>query len=225
MCNTCGPLSAMSLMTCHAFPQFSVRAHLFCRLPHLYISNGLLRIHMPKSHSLHVLEPWASLFGAPESSTVPPSSQPLGLLLFPLKCPWNPQTPVSRCLPSGGPLLWYLGALTGDTLASTFPLPVLIGHRGQNVLSKRLLCACHHPAQKPPITASWAPSVLWSGTLPLPRLANLPFSIDLPLLCLLLAPARSVYSLWWVLVMNKTMVRLCQGPSLSGWDASARGLG
>lgn len=106
-----------------------------------------------------------------------------------------------------------------------FPLPVLIGHRGQNVLSKRLLCACHHPAQKPPITASWAPSVLWSGTLPLPRLANLPFSIDLPLLCLLLAPARSVYSLRWVLVMNKTMVRLCQGPSLSGWDASARGLG
>lgn len=96
--------------------------HLCWRPPHPHISHYLLRFHMPKSNSPQVLEPWASLFGAPVSSTVPPPGHPLGLLLLPSKCPWNTPTLVNCRFLSGGPLLPCLGPgrLTREALAPTF---------------------------------------------------------------------------------------------------------
>lgn len=101
----------------------------------------------PSPDSLQVLEPWASLFGAAVSSAVPPSSQPLGLLLFPSKYPWNPLTLVNRYFPSGGPLLRCLRPGSSDQRCSPSSLPRL-----ERSFQKTTLCM-PPPTQRSPITA------------------------------------------------------------------------
>lgn len=115
---------------------FSARPHLSGRLPHRHNSHSA-QTHMSKSRLSAGHEPWASLFGALVSSTVPPSGQPLGFLLLPSKCPWNPLTLVNRYFPvevlSSG--AWHWAALTRDVLA-TFSLPILVGQETRTVFSK-----------------------------------------------------------------------------------------
>lgn len=104
VCDTCGPLPAMSLMTGLAFPQFSARAPSPAGSPTPTFPTVCSESTCPSPGSLQGLEPWASLWGT-RLFDCPTFWSATGPAASSSEMSLEPRTPVDRCLPRGCPLL------------------------------------------------------------------------------------------------------------------------
>lgn len=155
-------------MTCLLFPVCSLRGPISPE-GHTHSSHYLLRLtrQSPGSPRVWVLQ--SSFLGHQDPRLSHPLMSPgsccFSLCSAPRPHLFSAATSSAEILP---PVPATCEALTSDVLACTLSLPVL-GHRGEKILSKRLLCARHQPCSKISshclMDTAYA---LWYGT-PYPR--------------------------------------------------------